>query len=246
VGSARRPDGRCLDRALRPLRRQRRDRRTPSYARLKPFSLDLLDTLRESIQHHRRIIWLFAGSHEIRELTNAEWPSWFVSLRTVEIEPFSEAETRLLLTQPLQHSELYRECPEARPHFDAAFWGEGGIERIHAEAAGWPHLVQLLAETTVELVNLRGLCGASPALLDEAIAKAMIRGENVLIQLVQNESRLPGEWDWLRGFRSRDTQPPPADEALHRSLRRRLMVVDEGGLWRMRVPQMQRWLRERA
>ena len=38
----------------------------------------------------------------------------------------------------------------------------------------------------------------------------------------------------------------PLDEAIHRSLRRRLMVTEDNGLWRMRVPLMQRWLRQRG
>jgi hypothetical protein len=36
--------------------------------------------------------------------------------------------------------------------FDPRFWGDGGIERIHTEAGGWPHLVQLLAETDAHAV----------------------------------------------------------------------------------------------
>ena len=134
------------------------------------FPRDLLDTIRESIQRHRRITWLFAGSHALSELEHAEWSSWFVSLRTVELLPFSEAETRLLLTEPMRHSELWQDDEASRPRFDAAFWGEGGIERIHHETAGWPHLVQLLAERAVYLVNLRGLRACTLEVLDEAIA----------------------------------------------------------------------------
>ena len=52
-----------------------------------------------------------------------------MSLRTVELLPFSEAETRLLLTEPMRHSELWQDDEMSRPRFDAAFWGEGGIER---------------------------------------------------------------------------------------------------------------------
>jgi hypothetical protein len=210
------------------------------------FPRDLLDTFRESIQRHRRLVWLFAGSHDLSELRHAEWPSYFVSLRTIELLPFSDAETRLLLTEPLRHSALFERDEARRPRFDAAFWGEGGIERIQAETAGWPHLVQLLAEGVVELVNLRGQKAASPALLDEAIAKAVVRGDAVLRQLVRNECRLEGEWAYLKGFRSNELQPPPAEEAVHQSLRRRLMVVEEAGQWRMRVPLMRRWLIERG
>ncbi len=210
------------------------------------FPRDLLDTLRDSIQRHRHIVWLFAGSHDIAELTHAEWPSYFVSLRTIELSPFTDPETRLLLTEPLKQSELFRAEPGKAPHFSPAFWGENGIERIQAEAAGWPHLVQLLAEGVVELVNLRGLEEASPELVEEAIGKAVVRGDAVLRQLVSNESRLPGEWDYLAGFRTRDEQPLPTDEAVFQSLRRRLMIVVDGDRCRMRVPLMQRWLRERG
>ncbi|MGH8547796.1 MAG: AAA family ATPase [Methylococcales bacterium] len=211
------------------------------------FPNDLLDTLRESIQRHRRIVWLFSGSHALAELQHAEWSSYFVSLRTVELGPFSEAETRLLLTEPLHHSMLWPQGDPARPHFDAAFWGEGGIERIHAEAAGWPHLVQLIAERAVYLVNRRGQRACNPAILEEAIATAVVSGDAVLRQLVRDDCRLDGEWDYLKAFRTRDTQVPPEDEALYQSLRRRLMVAnDGGGQWRMRVPLMRRWLRERG
>ncbi len=210
------------------------------------FARDLLDTFRDSIQRHRHIVWLFAGSHDIAELTHAEWPSYFVSLRTIELLPFSEPETRLPLTEPLKQSELFRAEPGKAPHFSPAFWGEDGIERIQAEAAGWPHLVQLLAEGIVELVNLRGLKEASPELVEEAFQRAIVRGDAVLRQLVRNESRLSGEWEYLAGFRAREAQPLPTDEPVFQSLRRRLMIVVEGDHCRMRVPLMQRWLRERG
>ena len=96
--------------------------------------------------------------------------------------------------------------------FDLAFWSDEGIERIQAETAGWPHLVQLLAEGVVELVNIRGLKAATPALLDEAIAKAVVRGDAVLRQLVENEPRLDAEWAYLKGFRARELQAPPSDK----------------------------------
>ena len=100
------------------------------------FPRELLATIRASIQTHRRIIWMFAGSHDISELSHAQWPSYLVSARTIEMPLFTEAETRLLLTEPLAHSPLFRNDEASRPHFAVELWGDGGIERIHAEAAG--------------------------------------------------------------------------------------------------------------
>lgn len=208
------------------------------------FSLDLLAMFRESIQTHRRITWLFAGSHSIDELTHAPWPSYFVSLRTVEVPLFTQEETRMLLTDPLQHSPLWRGTE--RPKFPDEFWGPGGLDRIHAQTAGWPHLVQLLAELCVDFANDRNVRQISPALFEEVLAKAIVRGDSVLRLLLQTECKLPGEWDYLSNFRHRDTQPPPDDEEVARSLKRRLLVVDTNDEWRLHVPLMQLWLRVRG
>jgi hypothetical protein len=207
------------------------------------FSEDLLATLRESIQSHRRITWVLTGSHDITELKHAPWPSYLVSLRMVEVPPFTPEETYLLLTEPLKHSPLWQSDAQNRPRFDPEFWGEGGIERIHSEAGGWPHLVQLIAETAVEEVNQSKARTVTQELMDRALDEAVISGDSVLRLLMQTESELPGEWEYLCGFRRQDTQPPPDDEVVYTSLRRRLLIEEEGDRWRLRIPLMQRWLR---
>ncbi|MCY2987083.1 MAG: ATP-binding protein [Planctomycetota bacterium] len=210
------------------------------------FPEDLLAALRDSIQSHRQITWVLAGSHDITELVHAPWPSYLVSMRTIDVPLFTPEETRLLLTAPLRHSQLWPANDPQRPRFEPGFWGEGGVERIHAEAAGWPHLVQLIAETAVDVVNNSAATQLDASLFDATLDKAVARGDAVLRLLMQTESTLVGEWDYLCGFRRRDLQPPPADEALYTSFRRRLLVVDEVGQWRLRVPLMQRWLRQRG
>jgi hypothetical protein len=209
------------------------------------FPRDLLPAIRESIQSHRQITWLFAGSHEITELPNAQWTSYLVSARTIEVPPFTLAETRLLLTEPLKHSQLWK-TPELRPRFSPEFWGEGGIDRIHREADGWPHLLQLIAETTVDLLNSEGAAAVTPALLERALDSAVTSGHNVLSQLMQGESSLAGEWEYLSAFRAREEQPPPEDIGIRRSLLHRQIIREENGLWRLRVPLMARWLRLRG
>ena len=209
------------------------------------FPKDLLAVVRESIQQHRQIIWLFAGSHEITELRHAEWPSYLISARTIEIPFFSLDETRLLLTDPLKYAPIFQEAGD-RPRFAPDLWGVNGIERIHEEAGGWPHLVQLIAETVVDSLNLRGQQFASQDLMETALNEAAISGQLVLFQLMHGESRLPGEWEYLSGFRQAEEQDPPEDEAVRRSLLRRKLIDESGGSWRLRVPLMARWLRLRG
>ncbi|MBI1924512.1 hypothetical protein HYR99_09705 [Candidatus Poribacteria bacterium] len=210
------------------------------------FPENLLTTIRESIQTHRRITWMFAGSHEITELPHAGWTSYLVSARTIEVPAFTLAETRLLLTEPLKHSSLWLKDAPERPRFAPEFWGNGGIERIHHEAGGWPHLVQLIAETVIDLLNDEETGQVNADLLECALNQSIVRGHNVLYELTRRESTLPGEWEYLSAFRGRDSQPPPEDEAVRASLRRRLLVETENDEWRLRVPLMARWLRERG
>jgi len=212
----------------------------------KIFPEDLLATIRESIQTLRNITWIFAGSHDITELQHAEWPSYLVSARTIEVPLFTSAETRLLLTEPMKFSPLWPKDDPKRPRFAPEFWGENGIERIHHEAGGWPHLVQLIAETIVDLINDETKRQVDAELFERSLNKAIVSGHNVLYQLMRGESTLPGEWEYLAAFRKRETQPLPEDEAIYISLRRRLLVEEENGQWRLRVPLMARWLRERG
>jgi hypothetical protein len=173
-----------------------------------------------------------------------------VSARTIEVPPFTQAETSLLLTEPLKSSTLWpKDDPSrARPSFPAEFWGRGGIERIHSEAGGWPHLVQLIAETLVDLLNDEGQSQVNDVLFERALEESVVRGQNVLYELMRRESILPGEWEYLFVFRRQETQPPPDDHAIRQSLRRRLLIHEDSdqGPWRLRVPLMRRWLIKRG
>jgi len=211
----------------------------------KVFPEDLLAAVRESIQQHRQIIWLFAGSHEISELGNAPWTSYLISARTIEIPFFTPEETRLLMTDPLKHSPLFEKVG-ARPRFAAEMWGPGGIERIQDEAGGWPHLLQLIAESLVDFLNNEGAPAVSEETMERALDEATVSGQNVLYQLMRGECRVAGEWEYLAGFRRVAEQDAPGDEAVRASLLHRRLVVGAGERWRLRAPLMGRWLRLRG
>ncbi len=210
------------------------------------FPEDLLATLRESIQSHRRITWIFSGGHEISELSHAPWTSYLVSARTIEVPMFTLNETKVLLTEPLKYSDLWNNDNLGRPHFEEIFWGEGGIERIHREAGGWPHLLQLIAETIVDLMNEEDTHHVDSNLIERALDKSIVSGHNVLYELIKRECIFHGEWEYLSAFRQKDVQPFPEDENVYNSIRRRLLIEEDNGQWRLRVPLMKRWLQKRG
>jgi len=210
------------------------------------FPPRLLDTIRQSVQEHRSITWLFAGSHGIAELKHAAWTSYLVSARTVEVPLFSLPETTLLLTDPLKHSSIRLNDSTQRPKFFKGFWGREGIERIHEETAGWPHLVQLVAECIVDIVNEESVEAVDERIFEDALERCLVRGHNVFHELLYSESTMVGEWDYLSRFRKRETQPEPPNKELSDSLRRRLLVRVEDGMLKLRVPLMRRWLINRG
>jgi hypothetical protein len=86
------------------------------------------------------------------------------------------------------------------PRLGQGFWGEGGIERVHTGAGGWPHLVQLIAETIVDILNDEAGKQVTSSLLERALDQAIVSGQNVLRELLYRESGLPGEWENLSKF----------------------------------------------
>jgi hypothetical protein len=103
--------------------------------------------------------------------------------------------------------------------------------------------VRLIAETIVDLINDEEAEVVRAAIMERALDKSIARGHNVLYELLRRESMLPGEWEYLLAFRKIETQPPPDDENIAASIRRRLLIDEDNGQWRLRVPLMARWLR---
>jgi hypothetical protein len=108
--------------------------------------------------------------------------------------------------------------------------------------------VQLIASTVVDLCNTQGRPRADAGVLDEAVAKAVVSGDSVLAELMLYRSEeYPAAWRYLSGFRTKDVQPVPEDDACRLTLKRHLLVKEvASGQWALRVPLMQRWLRERT
>ena len=91
------------------------------------FSADLLATIREFDSKSPSVIWTFAGSHPITMLKNAEWRSYLVSVQTIEVTVFTENETRLLLTDPLQHPPSMFGISNAAPESIQVFGGKEAL-----------------------------------------------------------------------------------------------------------------------
>lgn len=203
--------------------------------------MDILGTIRESIQNHRNITWIFSRSHDISELTVA---NYLISARTIEIPFFTHEETQLLLTDPLKHSRLLNQSSTKRPMFSPDFWGPGGIDEIHHQSGEWPFFVQLIAETVIDMLNDFSRTSVDKELFDYALYESLANGKNAFLNLVNEKSVLPGELEYLEGFRTKEILSLPEDKKVHASLLRRKLVAAQEGCLEMRIPFIHRWIRK--
>ena len=217
------------------------------------MSVRLLATLRDAIQTHRRIRWLFSGVHHFSELPHAPWSSYLTAFRQVEVRPFSPAETHQLLTEPMRHAQAFGDRTPALAGFflETGFWPEPMIARIQHETQGWPALVQGVAKQVIARCNRDKVLRPSDEILAGALDAVLGSMDPTLQQLLLFYSNLPATekaaGEYLRGFRTADTLPPPTDGDIRRLLERHeLISVTETGAWRLRVPLMLRWLRKRG
>jgi hypothetical protein len=210
------------------------------------LTTDLLATIRESIQTHRRIIWMFSGNADIVELIGADWTSYLISVRTLRVPFFSPDETSLLMTEPLKYSALQDEEKAASALFWKEFWGEDGIAQILLQSGGWPYFVQLIAETAVSLANesAPGARVLQTAVMEQALDYAVERGFNTFYQLLKSQSRSDEEWLYLTKFAQIEVQQAPEDPEILRLLKRRQLLMETSDGWHLRVPLMARWLRK--
>ncbi len=202
----------------------------------------VLGMLRHLIQHRPRFKVLLAGSHTLDEVQR--WASYLINVQVVKIGYLAEAETRLLIEQPVKDFALRYE-PEAS-------------RRAAALTRGHPFLTQLLCAEIVALKNeqapaVRRL--ATLADVEAAAPNALSSGSFFFADIERNQVSAAG-LNVLRaiaaqgegGLVSREALAAPAadklDETLAALLRRDLIEAGEGG-YRFQVELIRRWFEGR-
>jgi AAA+ ATPase superfamily predicted ATPase len=119
----------------------------------------LLDFLRHTLQHRRRLALLFTGARTFED-QGPEWTHRFVSARRVRVSFLRREEVLPLLTPPV-------------PGFDLTY-ATGAQDRIFAMTNGQPFLTQAVAYELVQLLNEQHRKEATLADVGEAVARALI------------------------------------------------------------------------
>ena len=206
------------------------------------FDIQILKSIRGSIQDHRQLIWLFAGNRSFEEL-KSPWAKYLISIRSISVGMFTVDETKMLLSDPMRYAQSEPDTNRARIPNET--WGIKGAEEIHRIAGGWPHLVQLLAETTLSVLSDVNAKRLDDKLFEMMLCEAEEKAQQTLRQLIEGETETKElEFEWLLQFKNKDEVEPPQDHKLRRSLKRRQLITEiDENRWGMRVPLMHRWIR---
>ena len=221
----------CLDEFER-LERSIQDGRLPS---------ELMDEIRHIIQHHPRVVLLFAGSHRPDEMA-LNWPDALISTRLIRVSYLNDEEARQLITRPT-------------PDFPVTYHPDT-VTGIMAATRCQPYLVQAVCFELVNALNLAGRREAQPQDVTEAVDAALdstrLYFAEMWRQLGDSQRKLLGalahaddsldsaELTGLAG-----AAPEHTDSEL-RSLELRSVVEKHPGGWRLQVPMVKEWVRTRS
>lgn len=202
---------------------------------------DLMDEIRHIIQHHPRIVLLFAGSHRPDEL-ELNWPDALISTKLIHVSYLSPEEVTQLVTNPV-------------PDFPVTY-EEGSIARIIAVTRCQPYLAQAVCYELVNHLNLESRRTVTVADVEVGIARALesahlyfaemwrqfSEGQRALLQLLAPR---PEGVEATELARAAQMSPEMAVLELKR-LESRGAVEQTAGGWRFQVPLVAAWVRKQG
>lgn len=101
------------------------------------LTIEILNQLRNIVQHRERIVVLLSGSHRFEELHTIKWSDYLINVKTLELSFLPAEDARELLTQPVPDLDYQ---PDA-------------IEKILALTHCQPYLLQAVAFELVNILN---------------------------------------------------------------------------------------------
>jgi hypothetical protein len=129
----------------------------------KAYYLDLgllLDWFRSTIQHSKRLIFLFSGVKQLGEM-GPTWAGYFVNVETLRVSFLHPDEAYRLVTRPT-------------PQFPSEqIYSEGVVERIMKVTALHPFLIQAICSKLIDNLNAFQRAWAEPRDVDAALEQVL-------------------------------------------------------------------------
>jgi uncharacterized protein len=202
---------------------------------------ELLDQFRHIIQHHPRVILLFAGSHRPDEMV-LDWPDILISAKLVRVGYLTPEEGRQLITHPVPDFEITY-APEA-------------VEEILTRTRRQPYLVQALCYELVNHLNVENRREATLADVELATERALESAhlyfaemwrqlddeQRALVRTVAASPEGVGLAELAAVISANEAR---TEERLTELAERSLLEPGAERTWRPQVPMVAQWIRTR-
>lgn len=183
----------------------------------------LLAAIRSFSQRQNQVVLLFVGAALLSELDDPDWSRYFVQTQRFQVDYLDQKAAERLITEPV------------KLHYPPAV-----RERLFDLTQGHPALLQLLCKTLVDIANRNQKADMSMADLDLALQEAIGRETYPMLVFWKQFCATPALRESVEHILHGE---PPADAASRMRLEEHGFIVQRDGVWRLRVPLFEDWLR---
>ncbi len=184
----------------------------------------LLAAMRSFSQRQNQVVLLFVGSALLSELDAPNWSEYFVQTQRFRVDYLRKEDAVRLIVEPVK----LRYPPEV-------------LERLFDLTQGHPALLQLLCKKLVDIANRDQKADMTMADLDLAIAESIERETFPMLVFWKQFCATPASRQTVEQILRGE---PPTDAASRMRLEEHGFIVERDGVWRLRVPLFERWLRQ--
>ena len=125
------------------------------------ITTEVLNQLRNIVQHRERIVVLFSGSHRFEEKKTVNWSDYLINVKTLELSFLAPEDARELITEPVPVLQ----------------YESGVVERILELTHCQPYLLQAVASDLVNYLNSQGRMLATADDLEIAVEKVLVTAQ---------------------------------------------------------------------
>jgi hypothetical protein len=204
----------------------------PGNSHQRSLTRELLLELRDTLQHKPRFTFLFAGTHFLRDLSNVDWSSIFINVKTLHISFLEKRDSFLLLTRPV---------PEMR------YEPQGLLDQIMSLTGCQPFLLQAVASELVNALNFRGVRTVTQELLDGAIDEVLVK-HNTYFDYIWDKECTTSHRQLLKEVVAVEKGVPEGELHLFedslRDLIRKEILKNEKGIIKATMPILRLWMKK--
>ena len=194
---------------------------------------ELLIELRDTLQHRPRFMFLFAGTHFLKELSTVNWSEIFINVKTLHISFLKREDGYRLLTEPVPELE---------------YENANLIQQILDMTGCQPFLIQAVASELIYTLNSNDTKTATRTLLDKATDSVLSKLGTYFDYIWETECVSSKHQDLLKFIVTAPSGVLEVNLATYqkelRDLVRREVLKIEGGMVKFTMPMVKLWMKK--